>query len=83
MFGANEPLTGKRFVEETKFKKKTDLVLFINEIASHYKNAKKISLVMDNFNTHSPCAFYEAFEPKVAKQLLDRFEFIFTPKRGS
>jgi len=38
---------------------------------------------MDNFKTHSPSAFYEAFEPSEAKRLWDRFEFVFTPKHGS
>jgi hypothetical protein len=38
---------------------------------------------MDNFKTHSIAAFYEAFEPVDAKRLVDRFEFVFTPKHGS
>jgi len=38
---------------------------------------------MDNFKTHSIGAFYEAFEPVEAKRLIDRFEFVFTPKHGS
>jgi hypothetical protein len=38
---------------------------------------------MDNFGTHSASAFYETFEPQEAKRILDRFEFIFTPKHGS
>jgi hypothetical protein len=38
---------------------------------------------MDNFKTHSLGAFYETFEPDEAKRLIDRFEFIFTPKHGS
>ena len=37
---------------------------------------------MDNFNTHKPSALYEAFEPKEAKRLWDRFAFIYTPKHG-
>ncbi len=48
-----------------------------------YPEAKKITLVMDNYNTHSLGAFYEAFEPKEARRLIDRFEFVFTPKHGS
>jgi len=48
-----------------------------------YPKAEKIILVMDNFKTHSPSAFYEAFEPSEAKRLWDRFEFVFTPKHGS
>ncbi len=38
---------------------------------------------MDNYNTHTPGSFYEAFHPEKAKRLLDRFELIFTPKHGS
>jgi transposase len=48
-----------------------------------YPDAKKITLVMDNFKTHSIGAFYEVFEPAEAKRLIDRFEFVFTPKPGS
>ena len=48
-----------------------------------YPESKKITLLMDNFKTHSIGAFYEAFEPAEAKRLIDRFEFVFTPKHGS
>ena len=48
-----------------------------------YPEAKKITLVMDNSKTHSIVTFYETFEPAEAKRLVDRFEFIFTPKHGS
>ena len=40
-------------------------------------------VVLDNLNTHSPSAFYEAFEPEEARRLVERFEFHFTPKHGS
>jgi hypothetical protein len=40
-------------------------------------------LVMNNFKTHDPSAFYEIFLPEEAKRLRDRFEFIYTPKHGS
>ena len=43
----------------------------------------RITLVMDNLNTHRPGALYETFEPARAKALWDRFEFVFTPKHGS
>ena len=83
IFMANEPLKGKRLVEVTDFKKKKDWALFIKKIADQYTEAKKITLVMDNFNTHTPSALYETFEPKEAKRLWDRFEFVYTPKHGS
>jgi len=84
IFMANEPLKGKRLVEITKFKTKKDWAKFIKRIADEfYPTSTKITLVMDNFNTHVASAFYETFEPKEAKRLWDRFEFIYTPKHGS
>ena len=38
---------------------------------------------MDNLNRHTPGALYETFSPDKAKELWDRFEFVFTPKHGS
>lgn len=84
VFMANEPLKGKRYTQITKFKTKKEWALFIKMIADEkYPDAEKITLVMDNFKTHAASAFYETFEPKQAKKLWDRFEFIFTPKHGS
>jgi hypothetical protein len=84
IFLASEPLTGKRYVEVTERKTKKDWANFIRQIADDwYKDALKITLVMDNLSTHKPAALYEAFEPKEAKRIWDRFEFIYTPKHGS
>jgi transposase len=84
IFMANEPLKGKRIVEVTEFKTKKDLAMFIKRIADEqYPKAKRITLVMDNYNTHAASAFYETFRPKEAKRLWDRFEFVYTPKHGS
>jgi hypothetical protein len=69
IFMANEPLTGKRFAEVTEFKTKKDWATFIKGIADkQYPRAKKITLVMDNFKTHTASAFYETFEPQEAKK---------------
>jgi transposase len=84
IFMANEPLSGKRTVEVTEFKKKKDWAKFVKKISDEmYPDAKKITLVMDNFKTHSLGAFYETFKPEEAKRLIDRFEFVYTPKHGS
>lgn len=40
-------------------------------------------LACDNLNTHTKGAFYEAFEPARARQLVRRIEFCYTPKHGS
>lgn len=83
IFMANEPLKGKRMVKVTEFKTKQDWATFIKEIADNYPKAKKITLVMDNLNTHSARSLYETFKPAEAKRLWDRFEFVYTPKHGS
>ena len=83
VFLANEPLASQRWVKVTARKTKIDWAQFIRELADQYAGAEKITLVMDNLNTHKPGALYEAFPPAEAKQLWDRFEFIYTPKHGS
>ena len=81
---ANEPLKGKRYVEVTEFKTKIDWAIFIKTIADgKYSKAKRITLIMDNYNTHKATSFYESFKPKEAKKLWDRFEFVYTLKHGS
>lgn len=83
IFMSCEPLAGKRMVKITERKTKKDWALFLQEIAGLYQKAEKIILVMDNLNTHKPGSFYEAFSPDKAKDLWDRFEFVYTPKHGS
>jgi len=84
IFMVNEPLAGKRRVKITKTKTKLDWAELIREIADDdYPEADKITLVMDNLNTHKPGSLYEKFKPAEAKRILDRFEFVYTPKHGS
>jgi hypothetical protein len=83
IFIACEPLAGNRMVKITERRTKSDWAYFLKDIAAKYESAKKITLVMDNLNTHNPGSLYETFEPDKAKALWDRFEFIYTPKHGS
>ena len=84
IFIANEPLAGKRYVKITERKTKKDWAEFIREVAEkEYPHANKITLVMDNLNTHKASSLYEAFPPDEAKRIWDRFEFVYTPKHGS
>lgn len=48
-----------------------------------YPDTEKVILVCDNLNTHKVASLYEAFEPKEARQLAERFEIHYTPKHGS
>lgn len=83
VFMANEPLAGRRITKVTERKTRIDWAHFVDDIARHYPAAKRITLVMDNLNTHTPASLYEAFPPERAKALWDRFEFVYTPKHGS
>ncbi|HEX5351324.1 MAG TPA: IS630 family transposase [Trichococcus sp.] len=83
IFLACEPLAGTRTVKVTERKTKLDWAYFVEEIASQNECAEKITLIMDNLNTHKPGSLYEAFPPEKAKALWDRFEFVYTPKHGS
>ena len=83
VFMANEPLAGRRMTKVTERKTKIDWARFISDIAQQYPAAQRITLVMDNLNTHAPACLYEAFPPARAKALWDRFEFVYTPKHGS
>ncbi len=83
IFMAVEPLAGKRFVKVTEHRKKQDWSIFVEELAMRYQHAEKITLVMDNLNIHTAGSLYETFMPAKAKELWDKFEFIYTPKHGS
>lgn len=83
IFLACEPLAGKRMITVTERKTKKDWAMFLEEISCQYKSAEKITLVMDNLNTHEPGSLYETFSPEKAKELWGRFEFVYTPKHGS
>jgi hypothetical protein len=45
--------------------------------------AERIVLVLDNLNTHTPAALYEAFPPAEARRIIERLEVHYTPKHGS
>lgn len=84
IFLASEPLKGKRYAEVTERRTKADWAVFVKQIADEwYKDARKITLVMDNLATHKAAALYEVYPPQEAKRIWDRFEFIYTPKHGS
>ena len=52
-------------------------------VEEDFANAKRLTLVMDNLNTHTGASLYKAFEPQIARALLEKLEFVYTPKHGS
>ena len=83
VFMASEPLAGWRLTKVTERRTKLDWAVFVQDIAASYLDAERITLVMDNLNTHTPGSLHEAFTPEKAKALWDRFECVYTPKHGS
>jgi len=79
-----EPLQGKRYVKVTDQRTAVDWAHQIRNLVDvHYPYAKRISLVMDNLNTHTGASLYKAFEPKEARRILEKLEIHYTPKHGS
>jgi hypothetical protein len=84
LFIVCEPLAGWRHLKVTDRRTKIDWAQCIKELVDvHYPHAEKIVLVMDNLNTHTPAALYEAFDPAQARRLLESLEIHYTPNHGS
>ncbi len=83
IFMACEPLGGKRMIEVTENKTRQQWAHFVEKIAERFPEALRITLIMDNLNTHTLGSLYETFPPEKAKALADRFEICYTPKHGS
>lgn len=83
VFVAFEPLTGKRLVRVYNQRTKSDYCRFQQEVAGEWAEAKVICEVQDNLNTHNASSFYENLPPEQAFKLMKRFEFHYTPKKGS
>jgi DDE superfamily endonuclease len=79
-----EPLAGKREVfikDDHSAQSWAQVVTFIAE--QMYPAAKKITIVQDNLSAHARHALYELHPPQKAREILQRMEFIHTPKHGS
>jgi transposase len=84
MFMIFEPFAGKRRVHVTEQRTKKDwaecMKMIVDEL---YPDAKKITIVMDNLNTHTPASLYGKFAPEEARRIAERLDIQYTPKHGS
>lgn len=84
IFMFTEPLNGWRDVAVRETRTKIDWATEMARLLEgRYAHCKKVVLVSDNLNTHTKGAFYEAFAPERARQLVRRIRFCHTPKHGS
>ena len=52
-------------------------------VEEDFPDAQRITLVMDNLNTHTGASLYKTFPPDRARGLLKKLELVYTPKHGS
>ena len=84
LFMTSEPLAGHRHVTVTEQRTAVDFAKPVRDLLEvRYPQAERVVLVMGNLNTPKPAALYQAFEPAVARSLIERLEIHYTPKHGS
>lgn len=84
IFMFTEPLSGWRKVSVRSQRTKVYWAFEMAELLqTKYAAAEKVILVCDNLNTHTRGAFYEAFPAEIAREIVKRIEFHYTPKHGS
>jgi hypothetical protein len=78
------PLEKWRHVKVTARRTMLDFAECMRDLVdSHFPEAEKIVVVMDNLNTHKFASLYEAFPPAEARRIIDKLEIHYTPKHGS
>jgi hypothetical protein len=84
LFGCFEPRVGRRQITVTAQRTKRDFAEAMRLLVDEwYPEAAVIRVVLDNLNTHTGAALYEAFAPTEARRILERIEWHYTPKHGS
>jgi hypothetical protein len=84
LFLACQPLAGWRHVAVTDRRTKHDFAEQMRELVDvHFPDADKIRVVLDNLNTHTPAALYEAFPAAEARRIARKLDFRHTPVHGS
>jgi transposase len=79
-----EPQRGWRHLDVTDRRTAVDFAEEMRRLVDeHYPEAEKVRVVLDNLNTHTGAAFYQAFAPEEARRILRRLEFHYTPKHAS
>ena len=52
-------------------------------VEEDFPGAQRITVVMDNLNTHAGASLYKAFPAPKARRLLRKLELVYTPRHGS
>ena len=84
LFMFTAPHVGWRRIEVTERRTAVDWAHQIKKLVDgDFPKAEKITLVLDNLNTHTTASLYKAFEPEEARRIARKIELVYTPKHGS
>ena len=84
LFLTYAPFLGWRHITVTAQRTAVDFAHAIRDLVDGpFCQAERITLVLDNLNTHVPAALYKAFPPAEAWRLLEKLEWVYTPTHGS
>jgi len=73
-----------RHVKVTDHRTAKDFASCMRDLVdTHYPNADRVRVVLDNLSTHTAGALYETFTAPEAHRILQRLEFHHTPKHAS
>ena len=78
------PQLGWRHVWPTARRTKLDFARCLQALVdTYFPYATTIHVVLDNLNTHTLAALYEAYPPAEARRIARKFALHYTPKHGS
>lgn len=83
VFCAVESLQGIYINHVTENRKRPAFAKFLASIERRYHEADKITLVMDNLNTHTKKSLIEFYGEDEGHRIWSRFDVHYTPKHGS
>lgn len=84
LFIAFAPLLCWRDVTVTAQRTKLDWAHYMKDLVDvHFPAAERITVVLDNLNTHTLASLYEAFDPAEAHRIARKLALCYTPKHGS
>jgi len=83
LFVFHAPLENWRRVTVTDRRTRQDWARQVQRLVDEDFPDRRITLVMDNLNTHRLGSLYETFPPDEASRIASRLDMVFTPKHGS
>jgi hypothetical protein len=83
VFCAVRPQAGEYLLEVTPRRTAADFARFLKQLEQRYAGADRITLVMDNLNTHREKSLLDYYGEEEGSQLWQRFEVHYTPVHGS